>query len=174
MVSGHIKCHHPILNVNSLFDILTFVHFTSYQFVLRVFDSQSFPSFLPTFIPCLLLPRITLSLSDIFVSFALTFLFLLFTSLLTNLLYGCLIPNLSQAFYSHLFPVFFSLPSHFHFLIYSSVSMSLLKNSITKKRCRCLIPNIFANICYMSSPTQHHTFPFFFVTTIICRVKFLT
>ena len=54
------------LNVNSLFDILTFVHFTSYQFVLRVFDSQSETRFLPTFVPCLPLPRITLSLSAIF------------------------------------------------------------------------------------------------------------
>ena len=57
------------LNVNSLFDILTFVHFTSYQFVLRVFDSQSETRFLPTFVPCLPLPRITLSLSAIFFSF---------------------------------------------------------------------------------------------------------
>ena len=68
------------LNVSSLFDILTFVHFTSYQFVLRVFDSQSEAHFLLTFVPCLPLPRITLSLSDIFVSFTLTFLFLYFTS----------------------------------------------------------------------------------------------
>ena len=45
------------------FDILTFVHFTSYQFVLRVFDSQSESSFLLTFVPCLLLPLIALSLS---------------------------------------------------------------------------------------------------------------
>ena len=36
------------------FDFLTFVHFTSYSFVLRVFDSQSGALFLPTFVPCLL------------------------------------------------------------------------------------------------------------------------
>ena len=54
------------LNVNFLFDILTFVHFTSYQFVLRVFDSQSETPFLLTFVPCLPLPGITLSLSAVF------------------------------------------------------------------------------------------------------------
>ena len=50
------------------FDFLTFVHFTSYSFVLRVFDSQSELSrFFLTFVPCLLLllASITLSLSSL-------------------------------------------------------------------------------------------------------------
>ena len=54
------------------FDFLTFVHFTSYSFVLRVFDSQSelelsfYPHLFPVFF---LWPNITLSLSAFCVFF---------------------------------------------------------------------------------------------------------
>ena len=83
---------HPIQNETYTFQcrrplwiLFWYSHICSHHFllmrVLRVFDSQSESSFLLTFVPCLLLPLIALSLSFLsrfLSSFPKNFLFLLF------------------------------------------------------------------------------------------------